>query len=337
MARLELAIANLLGPSSAFANVYRFFLRDPGLWAVGGSRNQPLVLYSDDFGRSFVHWSPPPTRGLRGVHVEADAVWVVGESGIVVKKKPTEHAAWKRIDLDVFECLHAIGRDANGRLWILGDNGLVLRSRAGRRRFEKVTTHSSARLLDLFVEPTCEWLVGDRMVQRTHGKVFIEVRVRHADARCALNALVRTPSRAVLVVGDGGLILRSTNDGGSWKKIAIDSTVQLEKLVVTRYGIFVIGDRGTLLVSHDDGRSFVALESELTGYLFAIVEVPGGLLIGGEGGRIWRLDRAQLALVMRAAFEARDPLIAALASRVHDGDDGAELVLDDALRERGLW
>ena len=75
----------------------------------------------------------------------------------------------------------------------------------------------------------------------------------------------------------------------------------------------------------------------LADHLWSLVEIDGDLLVGGEAGQIWRVAKRDLAAVMRDAFADRDRVLADLAARVCDGDDGAELVLEDALRERELW
>jgi len=320
-------------------------VRDSQVWAVGGTYHKPTCLHSGDGGHSFVRWTTPQTPGLRDVHIEDETVWVVGEYGTIAKT--TDGATWKVTKIDgATGCLYVIERDAQGRLWILGDDGLVLRSRTGRR-FQRVPNHSSKRVLNLFVEPTCVWILDSGgMLQRSrspsggdpNGKQsFTEIPVLAMRAKRPLTCLERTPARTLLLTGDGGLVLRSTNDGVSWKKIPIDVRADLEKILVTRYGIFVIGDRGTLLVSHDDGRTFTAVESAMQGHLWSIAAIGSDLLVGGDQGVIYRLTRAELALVLRAAYEHHDRVLADLAIRMRDGDEGAELVLEDALRERGLW
>jgi hypothetical protein len=62
-----------------------------------------------------------------------------------------------------------------------------------------------------------------------------------------------------------------------------------------------------------------------------------GVLIGGDAGRIYRIANAELARMMAAAYTGRDDRIAALANEVAARAEGAEMVLEDALRERGLW
>jgi hypothetical protein len=75
----------------------------------------------------------------------------------------------------------------------------------------------------------------------------------------------------------------------------------------------------------------------LEGHVWSITPCGGALLIGGDDGRVWRVERDELAAEMHAGWAKRDPEVAELAARVHEGVEGAELVLEDALRERELW
>jgi photosystem II stability/assembly factor-like uncharacterized protein len=306
-------------------------------WAVGGTYYEPTCLYSHDSGHSFVRWETPEVTGLRGIHVQDGTLWVASVEGEIWKTAATDVPSWKTVAVPreaANRCLYSILPDTQRRLWAVGDDGLILRSHG--RRFQRVTSQSSHRIFNIHADPSCVWLVDSGgMLQRTTRKGVVEIPLAAMRNKRPLTALVRTVARTLLLIGDGGLILRSTNDGVSWKKVSVRSRVDLEKILVTRYGIYVIGDAGSLLVSHDDGRSFQGLETELQGHLWAIVEIGSNLLIAGER-QIWRIEQAQLALELRAAFETRDPVIAALASHVHEGVEGAELVLEDALREREL-
>jgi photosystem II stability/assembly factor-like uncharacterized protein len=304
------------------------------VWAVGGTYHKPTCLYSHDAGRSFVAWATPAVPGLRDAHLEGDVVWVVGEYGTIATTPASDGETWTRVKVPAAQsCLYTIVPDHRGRLLITGDAGLVLR-RAGKR-FVKVPTRSKARILNACTEAGCTWLLDSAgMLQRSSAKGFEEVPLAAMRAKRPLTMLARTRRGTLIVIGDGGLVLRSVNDGASWKKVPIDSRVDLEWILVTRLGIFVIGDHGSLLVSHDDGRSFQGFSSELSGHLWSIAEVGDGLLVGGEAGQIWRITRTELAAAMRDAFAGRDPQLSELAARVHEGVEGAELVLEDALLER---
>jgi photosystem II stability/assembly factor-like uncharacterized protein len=308
------------------------------IWAVGGTYHKPTIMYSEDRGHTFTRWKHPEAPGIRDVHVDGNTVWVVGEWGCVAHTSDGG-ATWTKVDVGNVSCLYSIMPDSKGRLWILGDGGLLLRIKPGGKRPTKVPNESSARILYMFIEEgDVIWLLDSAgMLQRSTKQGFEEVSLAAMRTARPLCALVRTPAKTLLLLGDGGLILRSTNNGASWKKIPIDSRNDLEKILVTMFGIFVVGAKGSLLVSHDDGRSFQGLDVDVgENHLWSIGEIDGSLVIGGERGGIWRVEKRDLADLMSHAYQAKDPLLSDLAARVRDGDEGADMVLEDALREREL-
>jgi photosystem II stability/assembly factor-like uncharacterized protein len=204
---------------------------------------------------------------------------------------------------------------------------------------ERIQTKASGSVFQVFFDPQDgrPWLV-DRSgtIQRGVAKGFRVVAAKAMRVTRPLCWLVRTRTRGLVIVGDGGMVLRSTNDGESWKKVPTHTRVDLEHAIETMYGILVVGADGTLLASCDDGRTFVHVDSALHGHLWSIAQVDGGAVIGGDAGLVFHLPNRELAGIFAAAH-ASDPVFAGLAARVRDGEPGAEMVLEDALRERGLW
>lgn len=331
-------------PDQRLGYIGHLAVRGAEVFAVGGTYHAPTLLRSDDHGQTFAAWGTPRTSGLRDVHLDPQRTWVVGEYGCIAHTKDAG-VSWKRVKTESHACLYAIDRDPKGLLWITGDDGLVMRSttRAGRV-FDRIPTRTSGRVLGLYFDPKDgnPWLLDSTgTLQRWNGKKFLEVEVAALRTKHSLNRLVRTPSGALILTANGGAVLRSGNDGASWKKIATHVRTELETVVVTRYGTFVAGDNGTLLVSYDDGRTFTVIESirgaGLRGHLWAIANVANAILIGGDNGDIFRIAAPELAKIMHAATAGKDEVLAALALRIIDGDEGAEMVLEDALRERLLW
>jgi photosystem II stability/assembly factor-like uncharacterized protein len=331
-------------PDKRLGYVGHLVVRDAEVFAVGGTYHSPTLLHSTDHGVTFSAWATPRTSGLRDLCLDGARTWVVGEYGCIAHTKDAG-TAWKRVKTESNACLYAIERDAKGLFWITGDDGLVLRSLTkGGRTFERVPTRTAGRVLALYFDPkdANPWLLDSTgALQRWNGKKFVVVEIAALRTKHSLNRIVRTPSGALIVTANGGAVLRSSNDGASWKKIATHVRTELETVVVTRYGIFVAGDNGTLLVSYDDGRTFTVIESlrgaGLRGHLWTIANVKDAILIGGDNGDIFRIPAPELAKLMHAATTGKDEVLAALALRIIDGDEGAEMVLEDALRERMLW
>ncbi len=313
------------------------------IYATGGTYHAPTLLCSTDRGGSFARWSTPVTSGLRGLHVIDGAVWIVGEYATAAVTR-NRGGTWTKLALPKTSgtsCLYCINRDLAGKVWITGDEGLVLRTKSAvGRTFAAIPTMTTGRMLCLWFDTrdSTPWLLDTTgTIQRYDGKRFVALDVPALRTKKPLNLIARTPSGTLLVVGDGGIVLRSGNDGKTWKKIAVNTRVDLSQLALTRFGIMIVGFEGTVLASHDDGRSFAPVATSMTGQLWSIADAGDAVLIGSDDGLVYRLPNRELAVMLHAAYADRDPTLAAVALAVREGAEGGELVLEDALRERGLY
>jgi hypothetical protein len=336
--RLELTLVHPADSELAFTD--NIVVSGKHAWALGGWYHPQITcLHSSDGGRSFSRWEPPNNTGVLDGHAEGDTLWVVG-NGMIASTPIGDEPEWTVDERDDGITLFAMVADPRGHLWAMGERGTLLRSTKKRDKWRKVPNHGTTTVLHVLAERDLTWMIDNQgMVQKSPAaKLKFEIvpipAMRKGRPLCAIT---RTPRGTLLVVGDLGMILRSTDNGETWKKIPIDSGAHMEDILVTRYGIVVVGDHGSILVSHDDGLSFQGFESILEHHVWAVVECDGDFLIGGDAGRVWRLERTQLSLMMRDAFEKKDPELAALAGSVHEGVEGAELVYEDALREREMW
>jgi photosystem II stability/assembly factor-like uncharacterized protein len=263
--------------------------------------------------------------------IDGDTIWVVGESGLVAHTANLGRK-WTVVPIQSSGCVYAIERDPQDRLWVGGANGM-LQCEARPGVFATVENATSQNIFAIYFDPKhgTPWLTGINHVQRREGATFRELPVR---AKPSIAQLVRTATGALIAVGRAGVILRSVNNGGTWKKIPTRLESNLEALAHTPYGLFVVGER--VLVSFDDGQTFSRVDGEFAGHIWAVGLVPGALMLGGTGA-IYRIATTELGKLLFAGYKDRDDTIAALAQRVESGDDGAQLVLEDALRERNLW
>jgi photosystem II stability/assembly factor-like uncharacterized protein len=309
------------------------------IYAIGGTYHAPTLLCSTDRGRSFAAWNTPKTPGLRGVLAVDDAVWIIGEYGLVAYTRDAG-ARWTKVELpagDGTSCLYCIARDEAGRFWISGDDGTLFRSttRTGKT-YEAISTRVSGRMLCFWLDRRggTPWALDTTgAVQRLVGSRF-EVLEQRAKPLCRIQ---RTAAGTLIVVGDGGIALRSADDGATWKKVPSRVRGALTELSLTRFGAIVVGFDGVVLFSHDDGRTLARVETSMTGRLWSIADAGDAILVGGEEGVVYRISNRELARVLHAAYAEREPAIAALAAAVMDGVEGAEQVLGDALSERGLY
>lgn len=335
------------GPASELGYVQNFFADGDVIYAAGGSwRGETLLLRSIDHGVTFQTIPNTFTTGLRDVWASKDTIFVVGDEGTIATTADAGKS-WKviaggqdtqRSFSGTYYCLR---RDLGGVFWATGDRATVVRSKSGAR-FTRKRAPTTNRVLRFFadrLDPKRPWLVGNGLY-RWNGKAFVEVEAPRPKTRPTFTDMTRSALGALLVVGDQGLILRSDNDGSSWKRIKCPvGNLDLEAVLVTTFAVLVVGDKGTVLASNDDGRSFVPIKTSIPieGHVWSIIAAGDGVLIGADKGGIYRLSTRDLAKIMFAAFEGRDEVVAALAASIRDGaDEDAKVVLEDALRERLL-
>lgn len=135
--------------------------------------------------------------------------------------------------------------------------------------------------------------------------------------------------QALLAIGDDGTLLRSTNHGRDWRKIATDTTANLKTL---RYSAvhkrwFAAGTGGTLLRSDDEGLHWqrVALGRGLDmldiGAVFVSPESQR-LLLGGsrglfgfsdDGGNSWQVMQLDLDTPLSDFYQFNNILVATSA------------------------
>jgi photosystem II stability/assembly factor-like uncharacterized protein len=308
------------------------------VFATGGTYHKPVFASSSN-GAAFVAHRTPSVSGLRDILVEGKRITAVGEYGYVAYTTSLGKQ-WRRLVADTNACLYAIERDAERRLWITGDDGLVLRSKPGGAGLAAVPSKLGGRVLGAYVDPdsTKPWVFGtDGELARWDGKKFVVVPVPALKTKQSLNEMMRLPTKTLVIAANGGAIMRSRDDGATWTKSPTHVRTMIEGITATRYGVLAVGEKATLLVSYDDARSFTSVETTMEGHLWTVTPAGDGVLIGGDMGRIYRITNAQLARMMAVAYTGHDDRLAALAHEVQAGTDGAEMVLEDALRERGLW
>jgi photosystem II stability/assembly factor-like uncharacterized protein len=87
------------------------------------------------------------------------------------------------------------------------------------------------------------------------------------------------------VVGDKGTILRTTNAGLTWERVAVETTQNLLSVAFANdKNGWVIGWNGTILRSGDGGRSWIGQESGTRANLYGLSASKKGVwVVGAEG------------------------------------------------------
>lgn len=256
-----------------------------------------VVLLSDDNGQHFRQAARVPVRALLTGVSFADARhgWAVGHAGVILHTADGgETWQLQRSDPGADQPLFSVlFRDADHG-FAVGLWSLLLETADGGKTWRK---H------DLPPAPGSQ----------------------HADRN--LFRLFAAPDGAIFIAAEQGLVLRSTDQGKSWRYLETGYKGSLWAGAAQPDGTLVVaGMRGTVYSSRDRGESWVPVRSGTHSALTDLVAVPGGLAaVGTEGASIRgsaagglvpapRKDRVDLTTVVAAPdgrlvdFSAHGPL-----------------------------
>lgn len=278
----------------------------------GGTFDEPEITIVGGLGSNVVItsrdgevWTDVATsgRGLRCYLRDGDTVWLCGEYGTLYRAS-RDLSKLERVSLNkVSGCMYAMAK-ADGVLYVGGDAGFMVRSLDGDT-FEPVEgftgsvhkmTHSTRGLL----VPTGKGMFVIRGPGARPERLGLDAGVNHS---CI------TRSGAIVAVGDGNTVFRSTDHGTtftpsrvppfaatkaksagerpSWLGDSQDLNV-IAELADGR--LVVAGDKGVILYSSDGGISFERLEHDQTGgSIWGIATHKGKAYLAGENRTVLRV------------------------------------------------
>ncbi|HEY4176084.1 MAG TPA: suppressor of fused domain protein [Kofleriaceae bacterium] len=279
---LELSVLREADDDAGY--VAAFAETDQMLLAVGGQSNdQPTVLVTAN-GRQFELLASPKKLGLRDALTVGDAIWVCGEYGQLAATR--DHGkTWKLFETQTQECLFKLALAPDGAVWTVGDRGYAARVRGDTA--VRVDLETEARLSAVYaIRDEIVVLGDDGKIRRWQDG---EVREIATGSTKPLTALVVAKS-AWIVIGDGGFMARSPDGQWySRIKVTSEVDLE-GIAMIRDGRLVVIGDRGTVMLSTDDGRSWETFATSLPlVHLWSIERFGAGVLIGGDDGLVLRL------------------------------------------------
>lgn len=328
-----------------------YFLNPDLGWAVG---DRGVILHTEDGGRHWHVQQVPTTCRLESVHfIDSQHGWVAGgqvhpynrRTSCLVARTTDGGQTWSVIpDLTLPLLKHVHFHDAR-QGWAVGEDSTlypagVFRTSDGGRSW---TTLPADRL--------GAWTTGDfrdpkhGVVAGYDGKLGLVAGPRISSSRTPdlgnrpLRALQMRDRGRGWLVGDGGLVMQTTDGGNSWQHPSgelppgITAQCDFRALSVLEDHIWIAGSPGTVILrSPDSGNSWEVFTTDQQVPLRSMVFVDpdrgwavgelGTILATRDGGRTWRRQRTggtRLALLGIFSEANRVPLeLFALQS----GDEG---------------
>lgn len=148
-----------------------------------------------------------------------------------------------------------------------------------------------------------------------------------------LNAIARTGSGALVIVGERGTFLRSRDNGATWQKVAFPYQGSMFGVLAWEgEHILAFGLRGNAYESTDLGDSWRRLDTQVNASLMGGQALPGGgaLLVGANGVVLSRKDAAAAFVAgtyQNAAGETPvlSGVLAVAGGQILVGEKGADL------------
>lgn len=196
------------------------------------------------------------------------------------------------------------GCSAQGSFWLVGEAGLVLRSRNDGRSFAVERAPCRARLNCIVASPSGRLVAagdGGTIIERRN-ESWIEVRHAHGD---------ESGIRAITDLGDGDRLLAVGYDGLAleegpsssgtrplWTRLPDTQTDAIYGLTNAGGALYGCGSFGSLLVSHDLGQTWQPLPTDTKAFLrsisfdgpFGVAAGLGTILVSGDGGQAWTVS-----------------------------------------------
>ena len=196
----------------------------------------------------------------------------------------------------------AVSKD-NRRLWLVGENGLILQSLDGGKTWTKLDSGTVEYLYDVHMaaDNHTGWVVGGKgtiLATTDGGKTWAKLSSGTVEDLKAVH--MAADNRNGWVVGDKGTILVTRDSGKIWAKQDIYSEEYLTAvdIVDDNHTGWVVGLGGTILATTDGGNTWTRQDSGTVANLNAVhmaadnrtgwvVGSKGTILATTNGGKTW--------------------------------------------------
>jgi photosystem II stability/assembly factor-like uncharacterized protein len=289
--------AHKIKVSDKAATLSSIFFDGEVVWIVGADG---LILRSEDYGGNFQKIDSRVTEGLNDVFALKDRVWIIGDGGTMffstdrgrsfVKnwysgyRRRTNSTAGgpngsERLDL---YSVQFIDREKG---FVVGDEGLILRSNDGGVTWAEQQSGTDAQLFHLSFRGKRGWAVGTGGVILHTDDGGGNWYPQRSGVDTDLNRVMMASEEIGFITGDNGLMLRTENGGATWSQISVGTDQPLFGMsFLDKKTGWVVGYQGTIVRTYDGGRNWVQQESGTETDLFSVsFNKHRGFAIGREG------------------------------------------------------
>lgn len=233
------------------------------------------ILVADNADGPWREAKVEPARGsnfTRVAFIDEKTALAVGHDGWIVRSVDAGET-WKEVAFDEqrTDPLLGIAGPFDGKLYAFGAFGLLLTSGDQGQSWQPGT-------LAIEGEAAAPAPVAEEDPNADPFASFSESASGDADRH--LNQMVSVPDGSLLLVGERGLILQSTDSGATWKKLDAGYAGSFfGALAVADNRLLVFGMRGNAFVSADLGKTWQKSETPNNVSLFSGSVLPGGEVV----------------------------------------------------------
>lgn len=245
-------------------------------YAIG---NGGSIWRSNDAGVTWTPMTSPTTKDLYDIEFPSASIvpnsrtaWIVGQDGVILRTTD-RNGPWTLLRSPTTRDLHSISFTNFANLYICGKGGTVYKSgNVGSSWTNVAPSGATADFYRIdFMARDTGWVMGSNgTIYRTYipstSEVIWTPLPTPANAKVTYRGSSFRSSSVGFqqglgwVVGDSGVVIKTTNMGDSWTKIDVGTTANLKSInfVDPRRG-WILGDNGTIIATVDSGKRWAPL------------------------------------------------------------------------------
>ncbi|MBN3520883.1 T9SS type A sorting domain-containing protein [Algoriphagus lutimaris] len=233
---------------------------------------QGTVFLTTNGATSIINRSLPEETDINAISFWNNGFGYASSNSGKVFRTSNSGSSWVSVPATTSEDITGFYLFAPSVLYITGTNGYIARSfNSGGTWDSEIVTNTNENLKDVtYFDFQVGFAMGENgQISWTNGGNTWENLPKLSEQH--LNALAKVDSSTAIIVGDGGIILKSEDLAKTWRIIPTDITENLNSVDFWDENIGIIaGDNGLTLQTKDGGESWLQIETGTTRNLNAV-------------------------------------------------------------------